>query len=291
MVAAATIAKMLNMEIAWQGVSDCADVKYADYITSKLPSLDPERDAVVVHYIHAMSDACRKALDRGLGVFASNCDDYTVPEYQRNRLSYVGQDEYQAGRVNALYITQQGLLKKADRVVICVPQRGIEAHERRAQGLQSVLETETGCVVDYISGWGSEIAKIPEQLAAYYRGHPDVKAFFAVEGGLGQGFEAFMRSVNLAPGSMPNVMWDTTEPAMKSIKDGYITGTDDQQFYLQGFLPPVIIWLWKNAFTHFMAPISINVGATIVDKSNVDVFEKFQAACVEQVKALGWFKF
>jgi len=290
MIGANTAAKMLNMELSWEGTKPYpATPEYTDFIRSKLAGLDPDRDMIVVHYNNLIADICKKAMDRGIGVFSSNIDDYTQPLEKRMRLAVVAQSHYNAGRANAMYLIQRGLLKKGDRALISLQARGVGDLEVRFNGVYDALK-ELGCIIDDLA-YSYEPANVAPMYEAYYRGHPDVKAIFACDGAGAVGMAAFQKSVGLKPGELPNIVWDPTDVANQGIRDGYITGANDQEFYFQGFYPMVLGWLWKNDLTHFMSPPDIDtIAGTIVDKTNVDTYAAFVKACNDEVAKLGWFK-
>jgi len=290
MIGANTAAKLLNMELSWEGTKPYpATPEYTDFIMSKLAGLDPKRDCIVVHYNNLIADACKEAMDRGIGVFSSNIDDYTQPLEKRMRLAVVAQSHYNAGRANAMYLIQKGLLKKGDRALISCQARGVGDLEVRFQGTYDALK-ELGCIIDDLA-YGYDPSKVASMYEAYYYGHPDVKAIFGQDGAAAVGMQAFQTSAGLEPGELPNVVWDPTDVAIKGIRDGYITGANDQEFYFQGFYPMVQAWLWKNDLTHFMAPPDIDtIRGTIVDKANVDTYEQFVKVCNDEQAKLGWFR-
>ncbi len=187
--------------------------------------------------------------------------------YRSAGFGYVGADLYPQGRAVGEQAIKQFGLQKGDRVMVwgllSQPGRG-----QRTKGVEDAL-TDAGMVVDDVeindATQKDVTAGIPT-FAAYVSSHPDVKAVITDHGNLTGTLPALLKAAGKKPGEIKAGGFDTTAAALQGIKDGWIGFVNDQQEWLQGYLPILQICLTKK---YGFSGLHIDTGAGFVTSDNI----------------------
>lgn len=209
----------------------------------------------------------QEALRRSIPVIAFNCD---ASGGAAGHLSLIAQDLYQAGRRLAARASKK--LRNQARILLTLHSTGASALEERRRGIQDGLKNFdprwqmviTGnSVRESIETIEKELRKNQEISAILCTGHDDTEAAGIVLEKIGN-----QRSC-IAAG------FDVSREILRLISRGSLFCTIDQQPYLQGFYPVMQIVQYLR---YGLSPSSVNVGACVIDRKNVDGVIKAAAA-------------
>jgi hypothetical protein len=134
-----------------------------------------------------------------------------------------------------------------------------------------------GCVIDpemreeirvTVVATGPDVAAERARIEATYLRHKNLRGMFAVDGGSTQGVADVMRKHRLRGRGVRAGGYDLLPRTLRSIADGHLDFTIDQQPYLQGFLPVFQLFMVKYT-AGLVAPSDTNTGLHFVTRSNV----------------------
>jgi len=251
-------AKMLQVDCTFTGTED-VDVKaQADMVRQAVAD---GYDGIALDIIDpvAFDSVIREAIDQGVPVVSFNVDDSNTPNM---RLSAVCQNMYEAG--HTLGEKALEFIPSDSRILMTLHSRGISALDERLKGAQDVLKQKgitwkvvctTNNPEKAVEVIADELKAEPEITCILSTGLTDTEAagkvidrFFKGKGYVSAGFDLSREILNL-------------------IKADVIEFTIDQQPYVQGFYPVIQL-------THYcrygIMPSSIDAGAVIIEKKNVD---------------------
>src|SRR5262249_277492 len=139
----------------------------------------------------------------------------------------------------------------------------------RSQGVIDALKAG-GINVDYLeidAATNSDpTAGIPT-FTAFVASHPDLKAVIIDHGNLTSTAPALLQAAGKQPGDIKVGGFDLSGATIQGIKDGWIGFVNDQQEWLQGYMPILDICLAKK---YGFSGIHVDTGAGFVTKDNVD---------------------
>ena len=205
----------------------------------------------------AVESAVLAAVDAGIPVITINSGVDLYKEL--GALTHVGQTEIVAGngageRLNALGATK----------VLCARQEQSNIGlEQRCEGL---TETFSGEVVSEFIGLDVDPGEQEATIAAMLAADPDIDAV------LGTGPNVPLRAV--AAGTSAGVEliiggFDISTDVISAIEAGDIAFTVDQQQYVQGYLPIVLLYLFNTNANTVGGGLPILTGPGFVDTENV----------------------
>ena len=118
-----------------------------------------------------------------------------------------------------------------------------------------------------------DMGTMESRVSAYLRKHPDCNLVMS-QGGNGPFGTAKEWRPPKKPGELINVGYDITPQNAEELKKGFVTLLNDQQPYLQGYLPVVQLYMMKM---YALSGWDVNTGLGYVDKNNIDkVFDLVQ---------------
>jgi simple sugar transport system substrate-binding protein len=211
----------------------------------------------------------------GLKAAAQAVTDAKIPLYTINSgvnnykdlgaVTHIGQTETIAGNGAGERFNALGVKK-----ILCGRQEQTNvALEERCDGLK---ETFTGEVLSEFVGLDADPEAQEQQIAALLQANPDVDAF------MGTGPNLPLRAIAAAETAGRELKiagFDLSPDLIDQISAGKVEFTVDQQQYLQGYLPIVLMYLQATNLNTAGGGLPILTGPGYVDKENV-----------EQVKAL-----
>lgn len=217
-------------------------------------------DGIIVSLANpdALKDAVKKATDAGIPVITINSGAGVYKEF--GALTHVGQTEKVAGNGAGEQFNKAGLKK-----VLCV------IHEEANIGLEErcdgLTETFTGEVERFnvattgVKDVKGTVAAIQDKLTA----DKTIDGILALNPVIGI---AARDAVKAAGGSQKVATFDLSTDVLDAIINGDLMFAVDQQQYLQGYLPVVMLYLYKTNLNTVGGGLPVLTGPGIVDKSN-----------------------
>jgi simple sugar transport system substrate-binding protein len=246
-------AKLLGVESIFTGTPD-SDVAALIALIENATNEKYDGIALSVAKPGVFAGVMRKALESGVPLVTFNMDDAKTV-----RLATVSQSFYRAGKGFADRALPH--VKKGAKVLACMHDAGVEALEKRLRGIQDNLEGLRLEIKTIISGNTPELAK--KTILENMEGTVDAILCTGQSDTQGAGLAAF----SLPASGRPYVAgFDTGDGILDLIQKGIIDFTVDQQPYVQGFYPLVMLYQYR---TGKIVPFDIDTGNTIIDKNNL----------------------
>ncbi|HLV97744.1 MAG TPA: sugar ABC transporter substrate-binding protein [Ktedonobacterales bacterium] len=177
-------------------------------------------------------------------------------------LNHIGEDSYQAGLAGG-----QKLVAEGAKHVLCInPAVGDTDSDNRCRGVKDALTKAGGqssvLAIDPTNPSQAQ-QKIQEQLTQ----GSSFDALIAVNPSSATIAMAALQQLGQA-GQILLATFDVSSAVLQAIQQGTILFAIDQQPYLQGYLPIVLLTLYKTNLDSVTTPI-INTGPVFVTKDNV----------------------
>jgi simple sugar transport system substrate-binding protein len=221
--------------------------------------------AVCLVDLHAFNDPVKKALDAGIPVFAYNAD-----AKGNDRLAYIGQDLYLAGKALGEHIV--GLVDEGD-VVGFIATPGQLNIQPRLDGAADAIKA-SGKKINFTQiASGPTVDEEVSRVDAYYVGHKDVKGMFAVDAGSTMAVGKTMEKYGLHGKGVRAGGFDLLPETLEAINKENLDFTIDQQPYLQGFYTVMEMFLFQMS-GGLTGPADINTGLKFVTKDSVQPYLK-----------------
>ncbi len=230
---------------------------------------------------HPGDEAYKPLVDQaeaaGIIVTAQNVQLTTLEaEYQGNGFGYAGATLYNQGMAVGNEAIKVYDLKSGDEVMVW----GLLSQAGRGQRSQGVIDAlkAADINVDYLeidaATNADPTAGIPT-FTAFVASHPDLKVVITDHGNLTSTLPALLQAAGKKPGDIGAGGFDLSGATIQGIKDGWIGFVNDQQEWLQGYLPILQICLTK---VYGFSGLSIDTGAGFVTKDNVDALSALATA-------------
>ncbi|TPW26175.1 sugar ABC transporter substrate-binding protein [Pararhizobium mangrovi] len=214
---------------------------------------------------HAFNAPTDRALKAGIPVFAYNADTKG-----NDRLAYIGQDLYLAGKALGERIVS--LVDSGD-VVGFIATPGQLNIQPRLDGAADAIK-ESGKKINFKQiASGPTVNEEVSRVDSYYVGHNDLKGMFAVDAGSTMAVAKTMEKYGLHKKGVRGGGFDMLPNTLDGIKNGHLDFTIDQQPYLQGFYTVMEMFMFKMS-GGLTGPAKINTGLKFVTKDNVDPYQK-----------------
>lgn len=239
--------------------------EFIDLVNSAIVK-KPDGLVVTITNPVALDEPLRRAIQMGIPVVAINVPDDRSADEKIPYLCYVGMNEYLAGVYSARRMLQEFTPKRA---VVAIHEPGHVGLEARAKGIADVL-AEKKIPVEKLD-ITTDPTKALTLLKSYLTRYPDTNAIFTL-GPLGAHPAIQLVEEENLVGKVKVGAIDLTTKITDAIKRGVVVFTIDQQQYLQGYLPIVFLYLYKEF--GLIPHEDILTGPSIVDKSNVEIVEK-----------------
>ena len=197
-------------------------------------------------------------------------------EYVGNGFGYAGATLYAQGQSVGNEAIKIYNLQAGDEVFVwgLLSQQG---RGQRTQGVVDALEA-AGMTVDYLeidaATNADPTAGIPT-FTAFVASHPDLKVVITDHGNLTASLPSYLQAAGKQPGEIGAGGFDLSGATIQGIKDGWIGFVNDQQEWLQGYLPVLQICLTK---VYGFSGLSIDTGAGFVTADNVDALSALAEA-------------
>jgi len=205
----------------------------------------------------------QKAVKRGIPVIAINSG---TPDQARSlgALMYVGQPEYDAGYGAGMKAKDAGVTK-----FLCVNHYMTNpASVERCQGFSDALGVNLG---GQMIDSGQDPTGIQNKVQAYLRSNPDTNGILTL--GPTSAHPTLRALSNMGKsGKIFFGTFDLSGEIAQGIKDGVINFGIDQQPYLQGYVPVMVLTLYNRYGV--LPGNNVNSGPGFVTKANVGLVEK-----------------
>jgi simple sugar transport system substrate-binding protein len=248
-------AGMLSVRCDWLGTPG-VDVKAQAEMVRQAAAQGYQGLAVNLIDPVAFDAVVEEAVKAGVPVVAFNVDDHATPNA---RLAAVNQRLYEAGRTLGQHVASG--ISAGSHLLLTLHDEGVSALEDRRRGIRDALQTNE--VKWTVLVTGNDSVKGAEVIAEALRQHPDIRVV------LGTG-QSDTEAAGLAiEKHFPNqgywsAGFDLSETTLRLIQAGHICCTIDQQPYVQGFYPVVML---THYLRYGLKPSSIDAGAAVIDRS------------------------
>jgi len=220
----------------------------------------------------ALTPAIDKAIEAGIPVVTVDTD---APNSKR--MTYLGTDNYQAGRVMGERIATV-LDGKGKVGIATVP--GQFNLEERIRGIQDVFtekypDLEIVATVDD----GNDDSKTADAVVAMLQANPDINLVTSMNA-VGAGVAAGLRQTGQA-GKIKAVVFDITDPILDGVADGTLDSTIVQRTYMMTYVGVHLLYQYNHPSEYLsnwlgsgigVLPNIVDTGVMVVTADQVDVF-------------------
>ena len=252
----------MDVEVEYRNppTGDLADMAR---IVEQAVASNPNGLIVTIADFDVLSGPIEKAVRKGIPVITINSG---TQEQSRKlgALLHVGQPEYDAGKGAGLRAKANGVTK-----FLCVNHFMTNpASVERCTGFADGLGVELG---NQMIDSGIDPGEIKNKVIAYLRANPDTNGILALGPNSAHPTLAALDSMKLS-GKIFMGTFDLSNEIAAGVKKGTIAFAIDQQPYLQGYLPVVIL---TNLSRYGVVPgNNINSGPGFVTVKNIALVEK-----------------
>lgn len=265
--------KLLGVKVIYQGPEKFS-IKWLVDALESAAAANPDGIIITITDYKALDEPLRKVIQQGIPVIAVNVYDPRPVDERIPYLSYVGQDEYQAGYKLAKYVIkwfQQKYGRLPKLAFIGIHEVGHVGLELRAKGIQDAFKEAGAAYVPEKLDITTDTTKAYEIMKSYIEAHPDVEVIFTL-GPLGA-HPAMQLIEDLGfKGKVYVATIDVDDKILEGIQKDLVIAAVSQQPFAQGFLPVVFMYLYVKYGV--MPPEQVPTGPTIIDKNLLGLVEK-----------------
>jgi simple sugar transport system substrate-binding protein len=239
--------------VAMSQLIDAAVASSPDGLVVSIPDAD------------ALGDAIEAAVAAGIPVISMNSGSEVAKDL--GILTHVGQTEYEAGfgggeRMAAAGVTQ----------AICVNQEvGNVALDNRCQGFTDAL-AEAGGSVEVLAVDLADPIDAQQRIVAALTSNPDIDGILAL-GPTGSLPTLLALEDEGLLGQMPVGTFDLSPEVLEAVRDGDMLFAIDQQQYLQGYLPIVLLTLLNTNLNTIANDVIMTGPGFVVQDTAAQVIE------------------
>lgn len=225
----------------------------------------PDGMIVTIADFNKLSGAIEYAVSKSIPVITINSG--TAEESKKlGALMHIGQPEYDAG-------LGAGLRVKATtnaRRFLCINHVPVQATIDRCKGFSKGLGIELGDQMIDVSN--KEDSEIKQQVTEYLRANPNLKVILGIGPTATHPTLDALKELGLE-GKITMVSFDFSDKIGQAIKDNVLSFTIDQQPYLQGYMPVIIL---ANLNRYGVLPgNNINSGPGFIHRGNLTLVERY----------------
>jgi simple sugar transport system substrate-binding protein len=224
-------------------------------------------DGIVVSMANpdALKESIQKAVSAGIPVITINSGGSRSKEF--GALTHVGSDETVAGTAVGSQLRSAG----AKNVICVVHEAGNVALEQRCAAVKAALGgTTTNIQVD-----NNNLPAAQASIKAKLQTDKSIDGVVTLGGQVAVIAE---NAISESGSSAKLATFDLNADVAKAVQDGKILFAVDQQPYLQGYLPVVMLTLYKTNLNVLGGGQPVLTGPTLVTKDNAAQIEKLAAA-------------
>jgi simple sugar transport system substrate-binding protein len=211
----------------------------------------------------ALKDSIEKAVAAGIPVITINSGGDKSAEF--GALAHVGQTEGIAGRAAGTRLKEAG----GTKLVCVIHEAGNIGLEERCEGAGKTFGNVENLQVD-----GTNLADVTSKVAAKLQSDASVDSVLTLNNGVAV---AAVAGVQQAGRSIKLGTFDLDSDVITAIQDGSILFAVDQQQYLQGYLPIVMLNLYRSNGNTIGGGQAVLTGPGFVDKTNAAKVAEYAA--------------
>jgi simple sugar transport system substrate-binding protein len=235
-------------------------------------------DAILTSIVDntALDEVLQRARDAGITVLGVNVDDLEGAA-GNPRQAFIGQGFLAAGhslgQAQAANFPAEGPIK----VLVGISAPGQNWSEQRGQGVVNFLEEYKASSGREIT-WekidsGTDLAVTAERVGAYLAANPDTTAYFDT-GFWHAAVARVLADRGIPPGQVLLGGFDLVPEVVEQMQAGYVQVEVDQQPYMQGFMPVMMVYLNETAG---LAPADVDTGQGIVTPADAAAIMELSA--------------
>jgi simple sugar transport system substrate-binding protein len=224
-------------------------------------ALKPDGLVIANFFPEALNDTIRTAIKSGIPVVLSNGGFGEASNI--GALAFVGTDERQLGLLGGQLLHKAG----AKKALIFVPPPGIPIVDMRLQGFSAgILPSEMVKVEAPVETFGDATKLVNTVLVAIQK-DPTIDAVFSIGSCCGPAMVTVREQLGDRARAMHFGTIDLGGPVLAALKDGKIDFALDQQQYLEGYIPVLML---AQYLRYDLTPASDSylTGPGIVTKEN-----------------------
>ena len=227
-------AKDMGVTVSYQAPGTFDMVAMAQLIDAAVAS-QPDGLVVSIPDADALGDAIRAAVAAGIPVISMNSGSDVAKSL--GILNHVGQTEYEAGYGGGERMAAAGVTK-----ALCVNQEvGNVALDLRCQGFTDALAV-SGATVEILAVDLADPTDSEQRIVAALTANPDVDGVLTLgPTGAAPALAALEAEGKL--GVIKLATFDLSPEVLEAVRDGNMLFAIDQQQYIQGYLPSVLLTL------------------------------------------------
>jgi simple sugar transport system substrate-binding protein len=221
----------------------------------------PDGLVVSIPDASALGDSIRAAVDAGIPVISMNSGSDVAKEL--GVLNHVGQTEYEAGFGGGERMAAAGAT-----TALCVNQEvGNVALDLRCQGFTDAM-TAAGATVEVLAVDLADPVDSQQRIAAALTANPSIDSVLTLgPTGAAPALAALTESGQL--GTIKLATFDLSPEVLEAVRDGNMLFAIDQQQYLQGYLPIVMLTLYAENLNTVANPV-LMTGPGFVTADNAE---------------------
>jgi ribose transport system permease protein len=216
-----------------------------------------------------------RAVDSGIPVI---CVDSDAP--QSKRFSYVGTDNYNAGRQGGELLGKL-LDGRGEVFLLSVP--GEPNLEERVKGYQDALAKHPGIKIVDIGNDRADANEAAKVARSILSAHPNIAGVGCVDSGGGEGTAVVLREKGLA-GKVKIVGMDRNDATLDLIEEGVIEASIAQRTYTMAYISLGMLYDlhhnkvkmvedWRSAGV-LPLPTNVDTGTVVITRENVRAFKR-----------------
>jgi simple sugar transport system substrate-binding protein len=231
---AAQAGEDLGVTVEYQAPQTFDMVAMAQLIDAAVAS-EPDGLVVSIPDAEALGPAIEAAVEAGIPVISMNSGSDVAAEL--GVLTHVGQTEYEAGFGGGERMAEAGVTK-----ALCVNQEvGNVALDLRCQGFTDAM-TAAGATVEVLAVEIADPTGATQAIEAALTADPEINGILTLGPTGAAPAMAALESLGQT-GTIQLATFDLSPEVLEGIRDGNILFAIDQQQYLQGYLPIVLLTL------------------------------------------------
>lgn len=227
----------MRVTVEYQAPGTFDMVAMAQLIDAAVAS-EPDGLVVSIPDPDALGDSIKAAVEAGIPVISMNSGSDVAKEL--GILVHVGQTEFEAGYGGGQRMAEAGVT-----TALCVNQEvGNIALDLRCEGFTQAIE-EAGGTVEVLAVELSDPVDAQEKVAAALAANPDVNGILTL-GPTGSAPALAALEAEGLLGEIPLATFDLSPEVLEAVRDGNMLFAIDQQQYIQGYLPIVLLTLYQE---------------------------------------------
>ncbi|RLE70872.1 MAG: sugar ABC transporter substrate-binding protein [Thermoprotei archaeon] len=268
--------ELVGAEVVYLGPEKFSIKALVDLLEGAIAK-NPDAIIITITSYEALDEPLRRAIDKGIPIFAVNVYDPRSEEERIPYLGYVGQDDYEAGKVlaeAAIRIFKEKTGSPPKRIVIGIHEVGHVGLEMRAKGITEVAEAQ-GIPVEKLD-ITTDPTKALEILKSYLAKNPDTDLILTL-GPLGAHPAMKLIEEQGLKGKVYVATVDVDSEILNGIKEGVMLCAISQQPFAQGFLPVIFAYLYLEYGVQVPVgnvPLHVRTGPLVITEDLISVVEK-----------------